>query len=112
MGRASEKLGSRREKFALVIGRAQQAAEAFPHGWVVVDHEYQWFHRVHTNASSLFVGWVKEKRAPPPSALSTVMVPEWASMIERTMARPIPSPSDFVVKNWSNKWPRTSSRIP
>src|SRR5207244_5203053 len=97
---ARQKIGCQFKNFALVAGGTKQSRQTFSHRRVIVDGKNQTFWRNPHKAAAL-AGRVKWKRAPPPSTFSTATVPACDSTIERTIPRPIPNPSAFVVKKLS-----------
>jgi hypothetical protein len=68
--------------------------------------------RVEEGEHSLSAGRRTRKMAPSSAAFSAEIRPPWASMIERLIARPMPSPSAFVVKKGSNLRCRSLSGDP
>src|SRR5438093_13622813 len=92
-----QEIGRRFKNLALIPGGAEQSRQTFSHRRIVVDRKNQTLWR-HHHPTAAPAGRVKWKRAPPPSTFSPVTVPPCDSTIERTIPRPIPNPSAFVVK--------------
>src|SRR3546814_8139843 len=85
--------------------RAKQALKGFAHGGVVIDDKDDGLLRAHWTplsvgeAPSSLSGSVNRKMVPCGTFSVTHSLPPWTSMIDRQNMRPMPIPSDLVVRS-------------